>query len=95
MCTDFNLVRAHFESALGTLAQLNDFTSEQDQIRLLELAALAHGAGARRLRRIEPTPWLGEELLELHRLEERVQRAIAHAERENLPGPDFVSPAAQ
>jgi len=95
MSSDFNLVRAHFESALATLDQLKDFTSQQDTTHLLEVATLAYGAGARRLRRMGHTPWAGSELVELHQLEERVRRTLARAEIENLTRPHFLTPAAQ
>ncbi len=81
MSSDFNLIRAHFESALATLSRLNDPLSPEEQARLVEVARLAHGAGTRRLGRMIEQPYLGPELLELHHLEEQVRRAmvISHA----------------
>ena len=95
MSSDSNLVRAHFESALATLAQLRDFTSPEDHAHLLEHARLAHGAGVRRLSRMIQSPWRSDELIGLHQLEERVRRAIARAENENQTCPYFMISAAQ
>ncbi|HVJ16603.1 MAG TPA: hypothetical protein VM686_14275 [Polyangiaceae bacterium] len=95
MSSDVNLVRAHFESALATLAQLKDFKSVEDQAHLLEVAQIAHGAGARRLGRICGEPWMHQELLALHQFEERVRMAIARAERDEFTTPYFMLPLAQ
>ena len=94
MSSDVNLVRAHFESALATLAQLKDFKSPEDQAHLLDVARLAHGAGARRLGRITGEPWMHQELLDLYHLEERVRIAITRAESDDFTMPYFMSPLA-
>ncbi len=81
MAYDIDLARGHLEQALSLLLRIQASPGAPASQAWFDAALLAHGAGARRLRRVPRAPWLLESIEQVRDLERRVNGSLNQQER--------------
>ncbi len=76
MAYDIELARGHFEQALSLLDRVQAAPGAAASFELFTKAEIAHGAGARRLRRVPRAPWFMHSIEQLRDLERRVRDGL-------------------